>query len=157
VGKTHADASGAQERSLGVEGTKPLYRAVRLCFSLGAEEGAEAAATWGSVAAQDPAGVCQDRNHRRGLAYFPSHRWIDAGGDGRASTYHSGLPAAQSSQRDEPVSAGHLEHQASGAGQTSACNPASRVVIEKQIHTDPITLPSIVIAQMHGTFSVAAM
>src|SRR5580704_9611796 len=52
-------------------------------------------------------------------------------------------PAAQSSECHQPISASRLEHQASGAGQTVTCDPASWMVIEKQVLSDPVVLPGI--------------
>jgi hypothetical protein len=64
---------------------KAPNRANGLRFSLGAQERSEAAASGDGAASQDPAGVCQDRNHRRGLAQVSSHCRLDAGRDGRTS------------------------------------------------------------------------
>lgn len=66
---------------------------------------------------ENTARIQTNRNHWSGLAHVSTFRRNDARGDGRTSTHHPRLLAAQQPSRHEQVSAGDIEDQTLGTRQ----------------------------------------
>src|ERR1700730_11157699 len=86
VGKVIADASESEAGLAGVEIAKSLQPAGRFRLSFRKTEGKETARLGFGVEEEDPAGLQEDRHHRRRLAHLSAHGRNHAGRDGRTPT-----------------------------------------------------------------------
>jgi len=117
VCKTVADASKPKIFLAGVEIAKPLQQTGRFCIPFRKTARQQAVRSSFSVKEEDSARIQTDRNHGCGLAHVSTFGRNHAGGDGRTSTHHPRLLAAQQPSCHEQVPAGDFEDQAVGAGQ----------------------------------------
>src|SRR5664279_263836 len=83
VGKVSADASESEAGLAGVEIAKSLQPAGRFRLPFRKTEGKETARLGFGVEEEDPAGLQEDRHHRRRLAHLSAHGGNHAGRDGR--------------------------------------------------------------------------
>src|SRR6202451_463616 len=115
--KIAADASKPEVFLAGVEIAKSLQQTGRFCIPFRKTARQQAVRSSFSVKEEDSACIQTDRNHGCGLAHVSTFGRNHAGGDGRTSTHHPRLLAAQQPSCHEQVSAGHVEDQTFGAGQ----------------------------------------
>ncbi len=101
IGKVIADASESEAGLAGVESAKSLQPAGRFRLSFRKTEGKETSRLGFGVEEKDPAGLQEDRHHRRRLAHLSAHCGNHAGRDGRTPIDDPRLLASQRSARDQ--------------------------------------------------------
>src|SRR6266849_4485708 len=138
VGKVIADASESEAGLAGVEIAKSLQSAGRFRLSFRKTEGKETARLGFGVEEEDPAGLQEDRHHRRRLAHLSAHGGNHAGRDGRTPIDDPRLLASQRSARDQQVSPGNDKKQTPRAGEARGCHSARGRAVGKQINLDPL-------------------
>ena len=117
VCKTVDDASKPKIFLAGVEIAKPLQQTERFCIPFRKTARHQAVRFSFSTEEEDSACIQTDRNHGCGLAHVSTFSRNNAGGDGRTSTHHPRLLAAQQPSCHEQVPAGDIEDQTFGTGQ----------------------------------------
>ena len=138
-GKVIADASESEAGLAGVEIAKSLQSAGRFRLPFRKTEGQETARLGFGVEEEDPAGLQEDRHHRRRLAHLSAHGGNHAGRDGRTPTDDPRLLASQRSARDQQVSPGNNKKQTPRAGEARGCHPARWRVVWKQVNPNQLT------------------
>src|SRR5450631_1970465 len=138
IGKVIADASESEAGLAGVEIAKSLQPAGRFRLSFRKIEGKETARLGFGVEEENPAGLQEDRHHRRRLAHVSAHGGNHAGRDGRTPIDDPRLLASQRSARDEQVSPGNDKKQTPRARKARGCHSARRCADGKQINLDPL-------------------
>src|SRR5713226_8655554 len=138
VGKSVADASGAERCVAGMEVAERLQRSWGFRFPVPSPQREEATGPCRRSQTEDPTGFFENRHHRRGLAYVSAHGRDYAGGDGRTSTHDPRLLASQQSSCDQQVSSSNTGAQAPGARKTSRCYLAGRFVVGEQINSHSV-------------------
>jgi hypothetical protein len=98
--------------------SQPLQQAGRFRFSFRKTARQQAVGSSFSVKEEDSACIQKNRNHGCGLAHFSALGWNHAGGNGRISAHDPRLFAAQQPPCHEQISAGDVEDQTLGTGQT---------------------------------------
>src|SRR5712692_1214948 len=116
VGKSVADASGAERCVAGMEVAERLQRSWGFRFPVPSPQREEATGPCRRSQTEDPTGFFENRHHRRGLAYVSAHGWDHAGRDGRTSTHDPRLLASQQSSCDQQVSSSNTGAQAPAQG-----------------------------------------
>src|SRR6266566_2585889 len=114
---------------------RPNTKDLGICFPVPSLQREEAAEPCRGSQKEDPAGFCERRHPRRGLAYLSAHGWDDAGRYGRTSTHDPRLLASQQSPCDEQVSSSNAGEQTFGARQAGGCDLAGRFAVGKQINS----------------------
>ncbi len=117
VCKTVADASKPKIFLAGVEIAKSLQQTGRFRISFRKTVRQQAIRFGFSPEEENTASIQTDRNHGRGLAHVSTFGRNNAGGDGRTSTHHPRLLAAQQPSCHEQIPAGDIEDQTFGTGQ----------------------------------------
>jgi hypothetical protein len=141
LGKTIADASGTEKRSCGVARPELVCNRNGFCVSVRAQQRKEATRSRRGAEPDDQAGVYENRNRRRWLAYVSAFGGEHVGRHGRAPAHHPRLLAPQQPQRHQPILAGYIEDQASRSGQTGRRDPAERITVCKQVTPDSVNPP----------------
>ena len=100
-----------------MEIAKPLQQTGRFCIPFRKTTRHQAVRSSFSVKEEDSACIQTDRNHGCGLAHVSTFGRNNVGGDGRTSTHHPRLLAAQQPSCHEQVPAGDIEDQTFGTGQ----------------------------------------
>jgi hypothetical protein len=139
VGKVVADASEFEAGLAGVEINKSLQPAGGFRLSFRKTEGKETARLGFGVEKEDPAGLHEDRHHRRRLAHLSAHGGDHAGRDGRTPINDPRLLASQRSARYQQISPGNDKKQTPRAGEARGCHSARGNTVGKQINLDPLT------------------
>ena len=111
------------------------------CISVAAQQGKEATLPRRGAEPDDQAGVRENRNRGRWLAYVSAFGGEHVGRHGRASAHHPRLLAPQQPQRYQPILAGDIEDQASRSGQAGRRDPAQRITVCKQIPPGSVNPP----------------
>jgi hypothetical protein len=81
------------------------------------------------------------RNFGRWLAYISAFGRQHFGRYGRTSAHHPRLLAALEPQCNQPVLAGHIEHQAPRPGEARRCDRVERIAVCKQIKSSSVNSP----------------
>ncbi len=117
VCKAVADASKPEVFLAGVEIAKSLQQTGRFRIPFRKTARQQAVRSSFSPEEENTACIQSDRNHGCGLAHVSTFGRNNAGGDGRTSTHHPRLLAAQQPSCHEQVPAGDIEDQTFGTGQ----------------------------------------